>query len=56
MTDAELEIKVVPFVEKYVCKDCKRDCKQIDLLCGCVRFYVNAFKDGYKYCEKDKGE
>lgn len=45
MTEEE---KAIEFAKKYVCNNCKRECKQIDLLCGCVRYYMNAFKDGYK--------
>lgn len=53
----ELENRAITFAMKYVCKNCKVGCKQVDqlkqvdLLCGCVRYYMNAFMDGYRDCE-----
>lgn len=43
-----IEDKAIRFAKKYVCGNCCMQCKQIDLLCGCGRYYMNAFKDGYK--------
>lgn len=49
----DIEGKAISFAEKYVCGNCRMRCKQIDLLCGCVRYYINAFMDGYKSCRED---
>lgn len=50
----DIEDKAIRFAEKYVCRNCCMKCSQIDLLCGCVRYYINAFQDGYRECEEDK--
>lgn len=49
----DVEDKAIKFAEKYVCRNCCMKCEQIDLLCGCVRYYMNAFMDGYMECEED---
>ncbi len=49
----KLEEKAIKFAKKYVCGNCNMNCGQIDLLCGCVRYYMNAFRDGYRKCEED---
>ena len=49
----DVEDKAVKFAEKHVCGNCCMKCEQIDLLCGCVRYYINAFMDGYRECEED---
>lgn len=49
----DVENKAAKFAEKYVCRNCCMKCSQIDLLCGCVRYYMNAFMDGYRKCEED---
>lgn len=50
----DVEDKAIKFAEKHVCGNCCMRCEQIDLLCGCVRYYINAFQDGYMECEEDK--
>lgn len=50
----DVEDKAIKFAEKYVCGNCCMRCEQIDLLCGCVRYYINAFQDGYRKCEEDR--
>ena len=50
----DVEDKAIKFAEKHVCGNCCMRCEQIDLLCGCVRYYINAFQDGYRECEEDK--
>lgn len=49
-----VENKAIKFAAKHVCGNCCMRCEQIDLLCGCVRYYINAFQDGYRECEEDK--
>lgn len=49
-----VEDKAIKFAAKHVCGNCCMRCEQIDLLCGCVRYYINAFQDGYRECEEDK--
>lgn len=48
-----VEDKAIKFAAKHVCGNCCMRCEQIDLLCGCVRYYINAFQDGYRECEED---
>lgn len=50
----DVENKAIKFAAKHVCGNCCMRCEQIDLLCGCVRYYINAFQDGYRECEEDK--
>lgn len=48
----DVEDKAIKYAEKYACKDCRMKCEHIDLLCGCVRHYINAFQDGYKEAKR----
>lgn len=50
MTDEE---KAIKSAKKYVCKGCIKKCEQLDLLCGVVRYYMNAFMDGYDQGKAD---
>lgn len=49
-----IEDKAIRFAKKYVCGNCNMNCKHIDLRCECVRFYINAFQDGYKEASEPK--
>lgn len=55
LSAGELEDKAAKFAIKNVCKNCKFGCKKVDSLCRCVRYYMDAFMDGYRDCE-NRGE
>lgn len=43
----ELEDIAAKFAIKNVCKNCILGCKKVDLLCGCVRYYMEVFKEAF---------
>ena len=55
LSAGELEDKAAKFAIKNVCKNCKFSCKKVDLLCRCVRYYMDALTDSYRDCE-NRGE
>ena len=48
------EDEAIEYAKKYACKGCLKNCKQINLLCGEVRYYMNAFKDDYEEGKKNE--